>query len=106
MYIYIYIYVYTYIYAYTYIYIPIYVLTRIYLTNVSSKQKEILPNHWLKGHVQTADNCQILYTKFHILFKIIQRKIARKFVSTLVLSLALENFTCDKPIQKYVYMLK
>ena len=39
----------------------------------------------LKDHVQTAEHHQILYDKFHVLFKNIQRKIATKFLSTLVL---------------------
>ena len=45
---------------------------------------------------------KFLYAKFHVLFKDIQRKIATKFISTLVLSLALENFICVKPNQKYL----
>ena len=66
----------------------------------------MLSNCWLKDHVQIAENCANLYANFHILFKNIQQKTARKFVSTLLLSLALENFICAKPIQKYVCMLK
>ena len=27
---------------------------------------------WITDHVGTAENCQILYAKFHILFKNIQ----------------------------------
>ena len=66
----------------------------------------MLSNRWLKNYVRTAENCQILYAKFYVLFKNIQRKIATKFLSTLVLSLALENFICAKPIQKYFNMLQ
>ena len=66
----------------------------------------MLSNRWLKDHVQTAENCQILYAKFHVLFKNIQRKTATKFLSTLVISLALENFTWAEPNQKYVNMLQ
>ena len=66
----------------------------------------MLSNRWLKNYVRTAENCHILYAKFYVLFKNIQRKIATKFLSTLVLSLALENFICAKPIQKYFNMLQ
>ena len=62
----------------------------------------MLSNRWVKDHVQTADNCQILYAKFHVLFKNIQRNIAAKFLSTLVFSLALENFIRAMPNQKYL----
>ena len=61
----------------------------------------MLSKRWLKDHVRTAENCQILYAKFHVLFKI-----ATKFLSTLVLSLALDNFICVKLNQKYVDMLQ
>ena len=60
----------------------IYMLTGLKFANVSM----------YKDHVQTAENFQILYANFHVLFKNIKRKIATKFLSTLVLSLALENF--------------
>ena len=66
----------------------------------------MLSNRWLKDHVRTAENCQILNAKFHVLFKNIQRKIATKFFSTLALSLALKIFICAKPIQKYLIMLQ
>ena len=65
----------------------------------------MLFNRWLKDLEQTVENCQILYGKIHVLFKNIQRRIATKFGSTLVLSLALENFSCANTIQKYFYML-
>ena len=52
----------------------------------------MLSNRWLKDHIQTAENCEILYVKFHVLFKNIQRKIPAKLISTLVLSLAPESF--------------
>ena len=63
----------------------IYMLTGLKFTNVSM----------YKDHVQTAENFQILYANFHVLFKNIKRKIATKFLSSLVLSLALENFMCQ-----------
>ena len=63
-------------------------------------------NHWLKDHVQTSENCQILYAKFHVHFKNIQGKIATKSLSTLVLLVALENFICAKPIQKFFNKLQ
>ena len=66
----------------------------------------MLSNCWLKDHVQTAENYRILYAKFHVLFKNIQRKLATKFLSTLVLSLALEKFFGAKPNQKYLNMLQ
>ena len=66
----------------------------------------MLSNCWLKDHVQTAENYRILYAKFHVLFKNIQRKLATKFLSTLVLSLALEKFFSAKPNQKYLIMLQ
>ena len=66
----------------------------------------MLSNRRLKDHVRTAKNCQILYAKFHVLFKNIQRKIATKFLSTLLLSPALENCICAKPIQRYLNMLQ
>ena len=66
----------------------------------------MLYNCWLKDHVQTAENCQILYAKFCILFKNIPRKITTNFVSTLVLSLALERFIYDKAIQNHFYILQ
>ena len=66
----------------------------------------MLSNRWLKDHVRTAEHCQILYAKFHVLFKSIQRQIATKFLSTLVRSLALENLICAKSIQKCIYMLQ
>ena len=66
----------------------------------------MISNHWLKDHIQTAENCQILYVKFHVLFKNIQRKTLAKFISTLVLSLAPESFICIKPNQKYLNMLQ
>ena len=59
----------------------------------------MLSNRWLKDHVQTAENYKIFYAKFHVLFKNIQRKLTTKFLSTLVLSLALEKFFCAKPNQ-------
>ena len=40
----------------------------------------------------------------NFLFKNIQQKIITKFLSTFVLSLAIENFMCAKPIQKYLNM--
>ena len=58
----------------------------------------MLSNRWHKDDVRTAKNCQILYPKFHFLFKNIQRKIVRKFLSTVALSLPLENFICATPI--------
>ena len=65
----------------------------------------MLSNRWLKYQERTAENCQILYAKFHVLFKNIQRKIPN-FVCTLVFSLvALENFICAEPIQKQVFIL-
>ena len=66
----------------------------------------MLSKCWLKDHIQTPEKCQILNAKFHVLFKNIQRKIATTFLSTLVLSPALENFICAKPIQKYLDMLQ
>ena len=66
----------------------------------------MLSNRWLKDHIQIAENCQILYAKFHVLFKNIQRKIATKFISTLVISLTLEKSICAKPNQKYLNMLQ
>ena len=66
----------------------------------------MLFNRWLKDHVQLTESCQIFSAKFHVLFKNIQRKIAPKFLSTLVLSLALEKFICAKPFQKYLNMLQ
>ena len=87
-------------------YNPTYILTGIKFTNILSKQEQMLSNRWLKDHVQTAETCQILYAKFHVLFKNIQRKIATKFLSTLSLSLALENFIYAKPIQKYLNTLQ
>ena len=66
----------------------------------------MLSNHWLKDHIQTAENFQILNAKFHVLFKNIYGKIATKFLSTLVLSRALENFMCAKPTQKYFNFLQ
>ena len=60
----------------------------------------------LKDHVQTAEHHQILYDKFHVLFKNIQRKIATKFLSTLVLWLSLEKIVCAKPNQKYLNILQ
>ena len=49
----------------------------------------------LKDHVETTESFQILYTKFHNTFKDTKQKFARKFVSTLVLALTLENFICS-----------
>ena len=66
----------------------------------------MLSNRWLKDHVRTAENYQILYANFHVLFKNIQWKIATKFLSALVLLLALEKFVCAKPNQKYLNMLQ
>ena len=66
----------------------------------------MLSNRWLKDHVRIADNYQVLYAKFHVHFKNIQRKIATKFLSTLVLLLAMENFICSKLNQKYLNMLQ
>ena len=60
----------------------------------------MLLNCWLKDHEQTAENCQILYAKFHIPFKNLLQKIPRKFIFTFVISLALENFICVKPCSK------
>ena len=82
------------------------ILTGIKFTNNVSKQLQMLSNHWLKDHVQTPENCQISYTKFHILFKNIHQNIATKFLSTFVLSLALENFICAKPARKYLNLLQ
>ena len=65
----------------------------------------MLSNHWLRDHGQTAENTQILSTKFHIRFKNIQRKIAKKLLFHSC------NFTCTeksisaKRMRKYVYML-
>ena len=66
----------------------------------------MLSNRWLKDHERIAENYQVLYAKFRVLFKNIQRKIATKFLSTLVLSLALEKFVCASPKQKYLNMLQ
>ena len=66
----------------------------------------MLSNRWLKDHVRTAENYQILYAMFHVLFKNIRRKIATKFLTTLVLSPALEKFVCAQPNQKYPNMLQ
>ena len=66
----------------------------------------LLSNSWLKDHVQAAENYQILYAKFYVLLKNIQPTIVTKFVFTVVLSLALENFVCAKPIKKCVYILQ
>ena len=57
----------------------------------------MLSNRWLKDHIQIAENYRMLYAKFHALFKNIQRKLTTKFLSTLVLSLALEKIFCAKP---------
>ena len=54
-------------------------------------------------------NCKELSNsigEFHVLFKNIQRKIATKVLSSLVLSTALENFICARSIQKYLNMLQ
>ena len=67
-------------------------LSGIKYTNIFLLAITLLSNHWLNNYEQTAENCQILYTNFHILFKNILQKIPRKFVSTLVLSLALGKF--------------
>ena len=53
-----------------------------------------------------AENCRILYAKFHVLFKNIQRKIAANFISAYAFSLALGNFICTKPNQKYLSILE
>ena len=66
----------------------------------------MLSNRWLKDHVRTAENYQILYAMLHVRFKNIRRKIATKFLTTLVLSPALEKFVCTKPNQKYPNMLQ
>ena len=90
-----------------YIYIYIYnILTGIKFTNISSKQEQILFNRWLKDREQAAENLQNSYAKFHILFKNIPRKIATKCFSTLVFSLAHENFIRGRSIKKYVYRLQ
>ena len=73
------------------------ILTGIKFTTISSKQEQMLSNRWLKDHVRIAENYQVLYAKFHVLFKNIQREIATKFLSTLVFSLALEKFVCASP---------
>ena len=65
----------------------------------------MLSNRWFKDHVRTAENYQILYANFHVLFKNIQWKIATKFLSALVLLLALEKFVSAKPNQKYLNMV-
>ena len=59
----------------------------------------MLSNRWLQDCIyeQTAENCQVsnfMYTNFPVLFKKIQQKIPTKFVWTVVLLLALENFDC------------
>ena len=59
----------------------------------------MLSNCWLK-------NCRELLNSICEIFKNIQLKIATKFVFTLVLSLALKNFICAKPDQKYLNMLQ
>ena len=66
----------------------------------------MLCNRWLKDYLQTAENYQILYSKFHVLFKSNQRKIATNFLSTLVLWLALETFVCLKRNGKYLNTLQ
>ena len=63
-------------------------------------------NRWLKDHVRTAENYPVLYAKFHLIFKNIQWKIATKFISTLLLWLALEKIVCAKPNQEYLSMLQ
>ena len=93
------------IYIYIYIYICN-ILSDIKFTNISSKQEKILFNRWLKDREQAAENLQNSYAKFHILFKIILRKIATKCFSTLVFSLAHENFIRGRSIKKYVYRLQ
>ena len=84
------------------IYIYTYKQSSTKFTNMSSKQQQ----SWLKDHIQTTENYQILYAKLHVLFKNIQQKITTKFLSTLVLSLALEKFIYAKPNQKYLNMLQ
>ena len=66
----------------------------------------MLSNRWLKDRIQIAENNRMLYVKFHVLFKNIQQKLATKFLSTLVLSPALEKIFCAKPNQKYLIMLQ
>ena len=66
----------------------------------------MLSNRWIKDHLPTTKNCQISFVKFHVTFNNIKRKIATKFLSTLRVSLALENFICAKPTQKYLNMLQ
>ena len=45
----------------------------------------MLSSRLLKGQVRTAENYQILYVKFHVVFKNIQQKVAIKNLSTFVL---------------------
>ena len=75
-------------------------------TQTQPKLLKLLSNRWFKDHVRTAENYQILYAKFHVLFKNIQQKLATKFLSILVLSLALEKFFCAKSNQKYLNILQ
>ena len=66
----------------------------------------MLSNRWLKNYVRTTEKFRILYAKLPILFSNFQWKIARKFISTLVLSFALKNFIYAKPMQKYICILQ
>ena len=66
----------------------------------------MLSDRWLKDHVRTAENYQMLYAKFHVLFKNNQQSIAPKLLSAVVLALALENFICTKPIQRFLNKLQ
>ena len=77
--------------------------TSMKFTNNSFKQQQMLFNRWLKHHVKTAENCQILCAKFRILFGNMQRKITTKFVSSRKFSLPPENFISFRLVRKYVY---
>lgn len=83
---------------------PTYIFTAIKFTNIFSKQ--MLSNNWLKYQIQIAENFQILNAKFDVVFKNIYGKVATKFLSTLVLSRALENYIYAKSTQKYFNFLQ
>ena len=74
-------------------------------TQTQPKSLKLLSNRWFKDHARTAENYQILYAKFHVLFKNIQQKLAT-FFPPLCFHLHWKKFFCAKPNQKYLNMLQ
>ena len=87
-----------YIYVYMYIYNCCWYKIHQYF-HIFSKQLQLLLS-------ELQRTVKFYVRNFMFFLKDILRKIATKFLSTLVLSLALENIICDNHIQKCLYLLQ